>query len=83
MKHNNRPFLFVLFLILMLGYRASTSQPMRTGFSSSLGCAEQCKERYDAMVKRCNELSGSASERCQTVAQKQYDNCLERCKGGD
>jgi hypothetical protein len=83
MKHANRSFLIALLLTLILVCGVSASRPNKTGGSSTPDCADQCKERYDAMMKRCNNLSGDAGEKCQAMAQKQYDNCLERCKGGN
>lgn len=82
MKHAHRPFLFALFLALILVYGVGASRLVKNGFISLTDCAGQCKERYDAMIQRCNELSGTGGERCQSMAQKQYDKCLERCKGG-
>ncbi len=83
MKYANRPVLIALLLTLVLVCGVGTSQQIKIGSDSMTDCAGRCKENYDAMVKRCNEASGPRAERCQTMAQKQYDNCLERCRGGN
>ena len=83
MKHANRPSLIALLLVLILIYGVGASRPIKNGHSSMTDCAGECKDNYDAMVKRCDELSGPKAERCQSIAQKQYDNCLERCKRGN
>jgi hypothetical protein len=83
MKHVPRFFFMALLLALVLVYGIGASRPIENDFNATTDCAEQCKENYDAMVKRCNELSGPRAERCRSAAQKQYDGCLERCKGGN
>jgi hypothetical protein len=83
MKHAHRPFLAALLLTLILVCGVGTSQPIKSASNSMADCAERCKEHYDAAMKRCNEHSGAKAERCQAMAQRHYDNCLERCKGGD
>jgi len=84
MKHANRPFLIALLLTLILVCGVGTSRPIKNRVNSMTDCAGQCKERYDAaMAQKCNKLSGVAGEKCQDMAQKQYDSCLERCKGGN
>jgi hypothetical protein len=80
MKYANRSFLFALLLMLILVCGVGATRPGKTGGVSTTDCADQCKERYDTMLKRCNNLSGDAADRCQAAAQKQYDSCLERCK---
>ena len=82
MKHANRPFLIALLFTLILVCGASASRPSKNRAVATPDCADQCKERYDIRMKSCNELSGEASEKCQNMAQKQYDSCLEKCKGG-
>ena len=83
MKHANRPFLIALLLTLILVCRVGIARPVKSSVNSMTDCAEQCKENYDAMVKKCNDFSGPKAEKCQSMAQKQYDSCLERCKGND
>jgi hypothetical protein len=84
MKHANRPFVVALLLALILVCGVGISGTVKNKVNSMPDCAGQCKERYDtAMAQKCNKLSGPASEKCQSMAQKQYDSCLERCKGGN
>jgi hypothetical protein len=83
MKHANRPFFFALLLALILLYGVGISRPVKNGSGPTTDCAGQCKDNYDEAVKRCNDLSGPRAERCRIGAQKQYDNCLERCRGGN
>lgn len=83
MKHAHRPFLIALLLTLILVYGVGAYRPIKPGFNSMPDCAGECKEKYDAMVERCNKLPSPKSEKCQSMAQKQYDGCLERCRGGN
>lgn len=83
MKHANRPFLAGLLLILILVCGVGISRPIKNRLNAMPDCAGQCKENYDAMVQRCSKLSGPKAEKCQSTAQQQYDNCLERCRGGN
>ena len=82
MKHANRPFLISLLLTLILVCGVGIARPVKSSLNSTTDCAGQCKENYDAMAERCSKLSGTKGEKCQEMAQKQYDSCLERCKGG-
>lgn len=83
MKHTKAPFLFSLLLILILVCGVGASRPIKTGLNLTTDCAGECKESYDEAVKQCNDLSGMRAERCQTMAKKRYDSCLEKCKGGN
>lgn len=83
MKYANRSFLSALLLMFILVCGVGASRPSKSGSTLTMDCADQCKDRYDATMKRCNNLSGDAADKCQTMAQKQYDSCLERCKGGN
>jgi hypothetical protein len=80
MKHANRPFLSALLLMLVLLCGVGASRPIRNGCNSTTDCTDQCKERYDAMIKRCNESPTRKGANCEEAAQKQYDSCLEKCK---
>jgi hypothetical protein len=83
MKSTNRPFLVAFLLILTLVCAVGASRPIKDRFNSLPDCAGQCRESYDAMIERCNRLPGARADKCREIAQKQYDNCLERCKGGN
>ena len=82
MKYATRPFFIALLLTLVLIYGVGASRPIKNRERATTDCAEQCKERYDAMMERCKH-SGPKSEKCQGMAQKQYESCLERCRGGN
>jgi hypothetical protein len=82
MKHTNRPFLIALLLTLILVCGVGASQPVKNGPNSMLDCAQQCRGNYDAAVERCNRLPDAKGEKCREMAQKRYDNCLDRCRGG-
>lgn len=82
MKRATRTFFIVLLLTFVLVYGVGASRPVKTRLCTTPDCAEQCKENYDAMVKKCNDISGPRGEKCRSMAQKQYDSCLERCRGG-
>lgn len=80
MKHANRPFLMALLLMLILVCGVGASRPVESRCTATTDCADQCKERYDAMIKRCNESSSRKGGNCEEMAQKQYDSCLEKCR---
>lgn len=81
MKHTNRSFLIALVLLLLLACGIGVSRPVRDRIISADDCAGQCKDRYNEMLKGCDALPGERAGKCQAAAQKQYDSCLERCRG--
>lgn len=84
MRLVQRPLLPVLLLLLSfaggLGL-ARTSAMMKGGSPArtAVGCVDDCKEKQDKMLERCEQIPEARRESCREAANSVYNRCVERC----
>ena len=81
-----RRFLTLTALIVFLLACVITLSAARTFRSSAaprLDCKDECAEKRDKFMERCDELPNERRERCRNIATSQYDKCVERCGEDD
>jgi disulfide bond formation protein DsbB len=72
--------IFLLLIILLVaGIGVATSGKSRS-VKTAGDCADDCRERRDKWLERCDQQPSDIQTRCREMAQKQYEKCLERCK---
>lgn len=73
-------------LILLLMVCGATLAASRAGGETKLvpvmDCTADCVARRDSSLERCNQMPSNFQQRCRDNASKQYDRCIESCKGG-
>ena len=79
-----RPLILIVILLFLLGCGIALARSSNIKghlvTAAAEGCADECKERRDKMLERCEQWPEAQRERCQTLANTQYDKCVERCK---
>ena len=66
-------------ILLISGISIAASRHAHRG--APVDCAEDCRDRRDKMLERCNSLPDTAASNCRERANKQYDKCVEGCSG--
>lgn len=85
MKLTKRPLIPILLLLLLLacGIAIAGSRSIKSSPAPVAGCLDDCKERLDKMLETCDSITGVRRDRCREAANKQYNKCAERCRGGE
>lgn len=85
MKLFRRPLLPILLVVFLLacGIAIAGSRTAKSSLApaAAVECADDCKEKLDAALERCNQMPEASRENCQRVANIQHEKCLDRCNG--
>ena len=84
MRFVQRPLLPVLLFLLSFtgGLGIARSSAMIKGSSpapAAVGCVEDCKEKQDRMLEKCEQIPEARRENCREAANSVYNKCVERC----
>jgi hypothetical protein len=73
--------LILLFLVLLVGGIAiARTRTVRNSHTAlTVGCTEDCKEKLDKTLERCNQLPDARRPKCEESANEQYNKCTEKC----
>jgi hypothetical protein len=73
--------LFVLFFVLFVcGIAIARSRTDRNNHTApTVGCTDDCREKLDKTLERCNQLPDARRPKCQESANEQYNKCVEKC----
>ncbi|HEY6187509.1 MAG TPA: hypothetical protein VIW80_07515 [Pyrinomonadaceae bacterium] len=83
MRLGQRPLLPIVLLLLLIACgmafaRARTS-PNAGPAPTAVGCVDDCKEKLDKMLEKCEQIPEARRENCREAANTVYNKCLERC----
>ncbi len=82
MRFFKRPLLSLLLLLLSFAgglALARTSAMIRPGTPAAVGCVDDCKEKLDKMLEKCEQIPEARRESCREAANNVYNKCAERC----
>jgi hypothetical protein len=86
MKLFRRPLLPILLVVFLLACgiaiaRSRTAKSRLAPAAPVVECADDCKEKLDAALERCNQMPEASRDNCQRVANIQHGKCVDRCEG--
>lgn len=83
MRLVKRPLLPVLLFLLSFAGGiavAGTSAVIKSSPAKVVvGCVDDCKERQDKMLEKCENIPEARREACREAANNVYNKCVERC----
>jgi hypothetical protein len=85
MKSFRRPSLIIVTLLLLLACGiaiARSRTAMKNGSAApavAVGCVDDCKEKLDKMLEKCEQIPEARRENCREAANNVYNKCAERC----
>lgn len=81
MRLSKRPLLPIVLLLLLLACGIAIARTRGGGniFAPVVGCKDDCQERLNKTMERCDQLPEASREKCREVANNQYNKCVERC----
>ncbi len=86
MKLLRRPLLPILIVLFLLtcGIALARSRTAKSNLAPAVAveCADDCKERLDAALEKCDQMPEDSRDNCRRVANMQHEKCLERCNNG-
>jgi hypothetical protein len=79
-----RPLLPILLFLLSFtgGLGIAGSSALIKGSSPApvaVGCVEDCKEKQDKHLEKCEQIPEARRENCREAANSVYNKCVERC----
>ncbi len=82
LRRPSLPILIVLFL-LTCGIAIARSHTAKTSLAlaAAVECADDCKERLDAALEKCDQMPEDSRDSCRRVANMHHEKCLEKCNG--
>lgn len=79
-KLSHRLFPFLLLVALLYSGNILASDSANNNLTPQT-CAENCATKRDKAIERCGTMSGANKTRCESMANSQYDKCMEGCSG--
>ncbi|HEV2913158.1 MAG TPA: hypothetical protein VGX92_07570 [Pyrinomonadaceae bacterium] len=82
MKPLRRPLLLIVLVLILFvcGMALAASRTIRSSAAAPVaGCAEDCKEKLDKMLEKCEQIPEARRGVCREAANAHYDKCTEKC----